>query len=768
MEAWQLLTRIGRGVLYRRKVLALSILIGSLVVLMSATYYFSVSKTPPRYRASATILLEVQSDKIPLFQEWVPRRSLPVQLAILQSRSLAESVLESLPKTALDDLLKNAYYTDYTLEVSNFFRRLAGNEPIVQSPQRLALQELQNSRVSFTTGGREGRGRDGIVQIHAEASNPRVAMDLVSTYIEVLIARTRSFNVEDARVSREFVEQQLTEAKKNLKASEDQLAAFSRARGGVAIPERHKETVARLSSMEASLAEIQSSKRLTQVRLAALREKVDVQRSSTPSTPAPRPASTTTINVQTLQSHLARLERQLLEFQGKYTDEHPRVIQVHEQITETREKLLALLKETTQITPVKGAVAPSERESFTNQVVALEARLLALNAQEEALQTQIPQLKRTLAGLSADELEYSRLLGETEGKRRLYALLSEKLTGARSREQGEMRAVKVIDTPDYPLPSTDRRSLGLFAMAAALALALGAGIPALVEYVQMPVETKTDISSSLNLPVLGVVPLLRNATALSLPGLVPLLWSRRERLPDRKSVAAALDTQSEELWFFTESFRRIRAAVQIATMGKPVRAILVTSAHQKEGKSSVLLNLGMSFWEVGKRVILADADFYRPTLPKSLKVRGDHGLTDLLSGESNVQSALVPVADGLWVSGRSSLAPSQGRMMLATSRVREVVDEMAQEADLVLFDSSPLLMFPDNLFLAAHVDGVILVAKAGETRLRDLEKVKSMLEQAGATILGVVLNEMSRRPLRSYYKLYMRYYKSFVKEKVTT
>jgi len=136
MEPWQLIKRIGRGVLYRRKVLAFVFLIGGLAVLESGTYYFFVSKNPPRYRTSATILLEIRPDQIPLFEEWLPRRPLPVQLAILQSRSLAESVLGALPKSSMEDLLKNPYYTDYVLEATNFFRVLAGKEPVVESESK--------------------------------------------------------------------------------------------------------------------------------------------------------------------------------------------------------------------------------------------------------------------------------------------------------------------------------------------------------------------------------------------------------------------------------------------------------------------------------------------------------------------------------------------------------------------------------------------------------------------------------------------------------
>lgn len=786
MEPWQLLLRIGRGVLYWRKLLVVSIFLVSFLPLAVAAYY--ASRKPPRYTASAMILLQVRPDRIPLLEEWSPRTPFPIQLAILQSQSLAASVLESLPKTAVEDLLKNPYHADYRLDLENFFRRLVGKELVVYSPQRRALQELQRSRVSFVPKDQ------GMVEIRAEASNPQVAMDLVNTYIDVLMARTRSFNLEDTRPAREFLEQQLAEVREDLKVGEETLAAFVRTRGPVI--DQYQATLIRLSSMEGSLAEIQEQRRILQRRLDAFVQKVDAQRSPAPptktmiikreggmflvkrdggvfltnvpsavetatETSAPPPSPMEASPFTTLQNYLSHLESRLLELQGRYPDEDPQIVQVKEEIGDTRRKLLALLRERSEITSLQGALAPTERVDVANG--ALEAGLVELMAQEEALQTQIPVVKKTLSGLSTGQLEYSRLLGDLERKRRLQALLVENLTTTRIREQWGIQTVKVIDPPRLPLSSTSTWSPKPFVLAVGLALMLGLGIPALIEYVHMPVMGEEDISTLMNLPVLGIVPGFKGFAALPISEMKSKFWSRG------KAVTAELEQRKDGLWIFLESFRGIRTAIHIASKERPIRSLLITSPQMREGKSTVFLNLGMAFWEAGRRVILADADFYRPTpnnrptLPRALKAPAGPGLMDLFNGKAKLQSTLVPVADGLWVSSRSRSAPAEGRGVLATPRVREVIDEMTREADLVFFDSSSLFIVSDNLLLASQVDAVILVAKAGETNLRDLIKAKVMLERTGGTILGVVINQAPPSLLRSYYRYYKRYHKSYLK-----
>jgi len=102
--------------------------------------------------------------------------------------------------------------------------------------------------------------------------------------------------------------------------------------------------------------------------------------------------------------------------------------------------------------------------------------------------------------------------------------------------------------------------------------------------------------------------------------------------------------------------------------------------------------------------------------------------------------------------------------MLATERLSEVLDDMAGRADIVLCDSSPVLLIQDGLFLAANVDAVILVASAGKTRCRDLAQAKAALESAGSRILGVVINNVPTSALRRYYK---RHYKPYLRSATT-
>jgi polysaccharide biosynthesis transport protein len=734
---WQPIVRIARAVLRRRKRLLVVTFTAAIVLFVPAAYF--LSKATPRYRATAVVLLEARPDGGPVFKEYSPFRPLPVQLAILESRAMAEGVLESLPKNAVRDLIDHPFSVDLVSTLHNTYLRLRGLEPEVQNPSRAALRELKNSRVKFTPT------RDGIVEITADASEPQIAVDIANTYIEVLLSRTRSFNIDDAKTSREFLERQLAEVKKNLRYSEETLRAFNATHGGVKVPEQSQVTLARLGQIETSLAEVESNRKMLQTRVQALRDKAETQkRQAQAPAPAVSPPVVIPAEIQRIRGQLAQHEIALLDLRTKFTDQHPRVVLLKERIADLHRQLGDAVKETSP-TASAAAVPPAERVNFGEQLVALETAYHSVVAQEDALRRQGDGLRQSLSGLGRSELEYSRHVRDVDSNRNLHAILADNLTAARIREQGEMKVVKVIDPPSHPAPITSEQQLRFLALALFGALGIAAAVPTAVEWFHRTVDSEEDVENATGLPVLAVLPRLRSR---------PIRFLSVTETARLKEV--------DENFMFTEALRNLRVTIQLAGRTAVPRSILVTSSSPAEGKSTLVVNLGMAFGEAGYRVVLADTDFQRPTLHRMLKVAPSApGLSNALETEDKIGDALVPVGDHLWMAPRGASFQPHARGLLATKRLKTVVDDMSDRADMVLCDSSPVLLIPDNLFLAGAVDGVILVARSGVTTYRDLARTKALLDNVGAHLLGVVLNEVPSSSLRRHYT---RYYRAYVKK----
>ena len=719
----------------RKKWIALTTLAG-LVLLLPAAYI--VSKEPPRYRTTATILIENKIDRTPVFQEFSPARPLPVQLAILQSRLLAASVVEVLPQSAVEDLLQNPYGRDYIGDLMDWVSRLRGKEPPVATPQRRAVSELRRDRVRFVSQV----GASGIVEIQAEGAQPQVALDIANTYIEVLLARTRSFNVDDAKNTREYLSQQTSQVADALTRSETALRTFTMSRGGVQIPAKSTETAQRLSQLETTLAEVQANKNISQSRLSSLKTKLEAMPASqapTPRTVAAPPV--TPVNTPRLRAKLSSLEAQMVEAKSRYAEDHPRVRSLAQQIAEVQRELGDALKDATVANPAVGsAVAADDRNAFAEMVAALETSVVSLGAQETALKDQIAAARRDLSGLSKDELEYRRLASEVETNRKLSTLLSDKLGAARIREQGEMNVVKVIDPPGFPTTAPNQRRMQFIGLALALALVIGLGAPATAEYFNRPIMGEADVKQLTGLPILAAVPEVEPQNAVF------------------GSNGNHQATSAEDYHLFVDAFRRLRVELQMIGEETPLRRILIASALPFEGKSTVVFNLGLAFGEVGKRVIIADGDFHRPTLHRIANTSPRKGFTDLLAGTTQLTDTITPITDNVQLAPRGSGLMAPARTGLGTDRLSRILGEMSEEADYVLLDTSPILLIPDNLYMAAAAEGIVLVVAVGQTRPRDLVRTKALLERAGTPIVGVVMNRTPIKQLNSYYRQYSAYY----------
>jgi capsular exopolysaccharide synthesis family protein len=190
----------------------------------------------------------------------------------------------------------------------------------------------------------------------------------------------------------------------------------------------------------------------------------------------------------------------------------------------------------------------------------------------------------------------------------------------------------------------------------------------------------------------------------------------------------------------SEAYRTLRTNIQLSNVDNPIRSLLVASAGQDEGKSTTLANLAVTFAQAGNRVVLIDCDLRRPTLHKLFGATNDKGLTTMLLADEAAAPPLVDTpVEGLRLlpSGPQPPNPSE---LLGSRRIEAAFARIQQDADLLLFDSPPLLAVSDAAVLARKVDAVLLVVSAGNTKREHAARAKQLLERAGARVLGVVLN----------------------------
>lgn len=187
-----------------------------------------------------------------------------------------------------------------------------------------------------------------------------------------------------------------------------------------------------------------------------------------------------------------------------------------------------------------------------------------------------------------------------------------------------------------------------------------------------------------------------------------------------------------------EAYRSLRTNLEFYSLDHPLRTLLVTSPAPDEGKSTTLANLGVINAQAGKRIILLDGDLRRPRLHELFGLSNNTGVTTaILNPEAPLplQNTTVP---NLRVMTSGPLPPNPADL-LASARMKALLDHLVTEADLVLLDAPPVIVVTDAVVLAAKVDGVLLVVSAGQTRREHAQRARDLLAKVNARLIGAVL-----------------------------
>jgi succinoglycan biosynthesis transport protein ExoP len=254
---------------------------------------------------------------------------------------------------------------------------------------------------------------------------------------------------------------------------------------------------------------------------------------------------------------------------------------------------------------------------------------------------------------------------------------------------------------------------------------------------------------------------------------LPLLTS----LPHVDSAEFEHDGQIAVSPAFKEPLRQLRTNIQLASLDTPFKRILITSAIAGEGKSTIVRNLGLVLSEGGLRVAIVDGDLRRPTLATVFHQRSEPGLTDVLTGSTTLEEALImvpieahglgtlarmgAVTDAPAVPGLSSDTgaiallpagpePADPQAVLSADRTRALLESLSEDFDVVLIDSPPLLHVTDAVALAPWVDAVVVVGRLGHVTQENAKRASEMLDLAGAHPIGLVVNDTPAAESASY------------------
>lgn len=342
-------------------------------------------------------------------------------------------------------------------------------------------------------------------------------------------------------------------------------------------------------------------------------------------------------------------------------------------------------------------------------------------------ETELRQLQAAPGLMTQDEV--ARVQEQQSQQRATYGNLLAGYLNLRSMKS-RLMDVTIITTAEPPTePTGPSRPLNT-AIAALGGTVIAGFVALLLEYLNDRVRDDDELRDVLALPSLGTIPVVGS-------------W--------QKNGHASVDGGD---WTSAEAFRVLRTNIQFSSVDRGLRTLLVTSSVPGEGKTSIAANLGAAMAKSGRHVLLVDADLRQPHLHLVFELPGkERGLTSLLVNEAGIEECIVktdiPNLD-LLPSGPIPPNPSE---LLESQRMEQLIEEIQELADVLLFDVPPVLVFADAAALASRMDGVILVVDSRSTRRKMPRQALEALHKVEAQVLGGVLNKASTSST-GYYQYY--------------
>ncbi|MDV8153323.1 MAG: polysaccharide biosynthesis tyrosine autokinase [Pseudomonadota bacterium] len=418
-----------------------------------------------------------------------------------------------------------------------------------------------------------------------------------------------------------------------------------------------------------------------------------------------------------LKKQLDDAERQFNKFRQQYNT-----------VDVTKESELYLTQSITLET--KKAELEQKQAEMAAKYTAEHPAMREINGQITAINKQIGELNSTLKQLPDVQRQYLQLYREVEVKTQLYTALLNSYQQLRIAKAGEIGNVRIVDTAVEPVEPIKPKKLQVLILSLFLGGFIGTLIALLRNMLRTGIKDSGQIENELDLPVYATVP--RS----------PIQESRIKILKKKKSIPILAVKNSDDIAI--ESLRSIRTAIHFALANAKNNIIMIAGPSPEVGKSFISTNLATIFAQGDKRVLLIDADMRRGYMHKYFDVDVKPGLSELLSGQADLQKVLhkTPVANlDVITRGKSPTNPSE---ILSSNQFKELLEQLQGQYDHIIIDTPPVLAVTDGIIISQYTGVNLIVARYAKSQMKELELTLNRFEQAGVKVNGFILNDIQR------------------------
>ncbi|TCJ86895.1 GumC family protein [Cocleimonas flava] len=688
------------GILNRRKFTILLTLLA--VLALALLYTFS---TKPSFRANAIIQIEREGAEIVSFGNTQQTSTgysendpfFRTRYEMLRGRVIAQRVIEDLN-------LENSLVPKQTEESSFSLSKLLKTIGLAEDKPKLANnnQTIDYSAVFLENLFVQPIGGTHLVEVFYEASSPQEAKAVVTSLLDNFIKLQIETKSETGEYAKEFLTKQIEDAGDRLRSAEETLVKYANENGILGVDENQTRQVKKLENLDNALVQAEIR------RIEAESLYLQMKKAGSVSTVLTNPVITS------LKARLVQLEGDYQEMLKTFKPNYPDMKRLQQQINSARGKL---------------------QKEMGNIQRSMEADYRAAKRQEDKIRSELGQFNSTMRDLQDSGVDYNNLKREVESSSKVYNSLLQRREEVSVASAANTSSISIVEPAVLPVNKYRPRPKMNIMLGLLSGLILGLAFAFLRESLDQSIKSSDDLEKVTGLPVLGMIP---RVTKSSMKKQLDLIAHKVPHSPA------------------AEAYRILATNIRLMFNNESEHVMLITSIHSGEGKSTTATNIACSYAQMGKKVLLVDADIRNASIHTKLEINNKRGLSHYLKGESDLVGITQPVKSipGLYAitAGDYEIDPVS---LLSHERMSYLTTQGSTIFDYVIIDAPPITGFADTLVLSSLATSTLIVAQEDNLEARTIKNVLGQLRRVKNNVSGFLLVNVKNPSVNAkYYSKY--------------
>ena len=590
-----------------------------------------------------------------------------------------------------------------------------------------------------------------LIDVSFRHSDPELAAFIVNAIGETFTNANQEKRSGTSRKTNDFLQKRISDLQAEIKSDEVKLVEMKRSEGILKTDGEQTLVLSRLSGLNKDLLEAENKRKNAEAEYLTVKDSPEKIKALADQESAriiaDREISDIAVRNET-QKKIADLTANRAKMLQEYNEKAPEIKEIDTQIQSLQDSLDKLL--------TRNSSRIDEYRDRTAQVLIsnLKTKYERAKSEEDKIRSAFNEQYNQAQAQNQGGVLLRLLEQNIDTNRGFLENLQKTQSGNDVAAQGSDNNISVAGFAIPPETPVAPRRLTTVIAAMFLSALFGMGLALFLEYLDDTIRTTEEIESYLQLPALAAIP-----TVDSMPKRKLLLVGSGED-PEESFSTSELLISADPRSSLAEAYRQLRTSILLSTAGHAPKSLLVTSSLPSEGKTTTATNTAISLAQTGAKVLIIDADMRRPRLHSVFNISNSEGLSTILSSEFDDGDILgvIKQDDGtklhLLTSGPIPPNPAE---LIGSEQMAKLLTILGKHFTHVVVDSPPITSFTDGVLIASMVDGVILVVHSGKSSRQVVRRARQLLQDVGARIFGVVLNNVNLNSQDNYY-YYQSYY----------